>query len=67
MNFVSIDFESANEKRFSPCAIGIVVANEHEIVDEFYSLINPLMEFKSFHTYIHGITENDVSTTVANT
>lgn len=61
MQFVSIDFETANEKRFSPCAIGVVIANEHGIVDEFYSLINPLMEFTSFNTYIHGITEDDVT------
>ena len=25
MNFVAIDFETANEKRNSPCSIGIVV------------------------------------------
>ncbi|MBP2076760.1 3'-5' exonuclease [Oceanobacillus polygoni] len=61
MNFVAIDFETANEKRFSPCSVGLVIANEHGIVDEFYSLINPLMEFKSFNTYIHGITEHDVA------
>lgn len=61
MQFVSIDFETANEKRYSPCAIGVVVANEHGIVDEFYSLINPLMGFTSFNTYIHGITEQDVA------
>ncbi|WP_156288733.1 3'-5' exonuclease [Oceanobacillus salinisoli] len=60
MNFVSIDFETANEKRHSPCAIGVVVANENEIVDEFYSLINPMMEFSSFHTYVHGIHDQDV-------
>ncbi|WP_275577701.1 3'-5' exonuclease [Virgibacillus halotolerans] len=60
MNFISIDFETANEQRHSPCAIGVVVANEHEIIDEFYSLINPLMAFKSMNTYIHGITEKDV-------
>ncbi|MFZ3580151.1 3'-5' exonuclease [Virgibacillus sp. DJP39] len=61
MNFISIDFETANEKRHSPCAIGIVVANETGIVDEFYSLINPLMEFSSFNIRVHGIIEEDVS------
>ncbi|WP_100011313.1 3'-5' exonuclease [Lentibacillus sediminis] len=61
MNFVSIDFETANEKRFSPCAVGVVVGNEQEILDEFYSLINPLTEFRSFNTYIHGIKEADVA------
>jgi len=61
MQFVSIDFETANEKRFSPCAIGVVIADENGIVDEFYSVINPLMAFTSFNTYIHGITEHDVT------
>lgn len=60
MNFISIDFETANEKRHSPCAIGVVVANETGIVDEFYSLINPLMDFSSFNIGVHGITEVDV-------
>src|SRR5699024_3522944 len=61
MQFVSIDFETANEKRFSPCAIGVVIADEHGIVDEFYSLINPLMTFTSFNRYIRGITKHDVA------
>ncbi|RDW18107.1 hypothetical protein CWR48_10965 [Oceanobacillus arenosus] len=62
MNFVSIDFETANEYRNSPCAIGVVVANEVGIIDEFYSLINPLMPFNSNNIYVHGITERDVET-----
>ncbi|WP_106498206.1 3'-5' exonuclease [Lentibacillus sp. Marseille-P4043] len=61
MQFTSIDFETANAKRHSPCAIGIVVANEHEIVDEFYSLINPLVEFSSFNIAVHGITPSDIA------
>jgi DNA polymerase III subunit epsilon len=60
MNFVSIDFETANEKRHSPCAVGIVVANETEIVDEYYSLINPETYFNPFNIRVHGIVENDV-------
>ncbi|MFC3038765.1 3'-5' exonuclease [Virgibacillus xinjiangensis] len=60
MKIVSIDFETANEKRFSPCAVGVVVANEYEIEEEYYRLINPLMPFNRFNTRIHGITERDV-------
>lgn len=60
MNFVSIDFETANEKRYSPCAVGIAVVRENKIVDEYYSLINPLVEFSPYNTYVHGITEEDV-------
>src|SRR5699024_4504343 len=61
MNFVSIDFETANEKRNSPCAIGLVVVNESGIIDEYYSLINPLMSFRSFNTAIHGLRGDDVA------
>lgn len=60
MNFVSIDFETANEKRHSPCAVGIVVANEREIIDEYYSLINPETYFSPFNIRVHGIHEKDV-------
>src|SRR5699024_109185 len=60
MQFVSIDFETANEKRFSPCAIGVVVANEDYIEREYYYLINPLTSFSPWNKRIHGITEADV-------
>ncbi|NBJ69874.1 MULTISPECIES: 3'-5' exonuclease [Clostridia] len=60
MTFVSIDFETANEKRTSPCAVGIVVSNGLQIVDEYYSLINPLTDFRSMNMKIHGITPEHV-------
>ncbi|GGJ88284.1 hypothetical protein GCM10007063_08510 [Lentibacillus kapialis] len=61
MQFVSIDFETANEKRSSPCAVGLAVVDGSEIVDEYYSLINPFTHFSSFNTSIHGITADDVT------
>ncbi|UFU00789.1 3'-5' exonuclease [Radiobacillus kanasensis] len=60
MNIVSIDFETANKYRSSPCAIGIVVSDGVKIIDEFYSLINPLMEFDPYNIYVHGIEEVEV-------
>lgn len=60
MNFVSIDFETANEKRHSPCAVGIVIADEKDILDEYYSLINPETYFNPFNIRVHGIVEEDV-------
>ncbi|GGJ70554.1 3'-5' exonuclease [Virgibacillus salexigens] len=60
MRVVSIDFETANEKRFSPCAVGIVVLEDGKIIDEFYHLINPLMHFNSMNIHVHGINEADV-------
>ncbi|WP_153461892.1 3'-5' exonuclease [Sediminibacillus terrae] len=60
MQIAAIDFETANRYRTSACSIGVVIADEKGIIDEYYSLINPLMEFDSFNTYIHGINEQDV-------
>ncbi|SHG19255.1 DNA polymerase-3 subunit epsilon [Ornithinibacillus halophilus] len=60
MRFISIDFETANEKRFSPCAVGIVVAENNKIIDEYYSLINPKTYFNPMNIRVHGIREDDV-------
>ena len=56
MNFVAIDFETANEKRNSPCSIGIVVVKDGKIVDRIYHLIKPKeMRFLPINIGIHGI------------
>ncbi|MFT6964566.1 MAG: DNA polymerase-3 subunit epsilon [Flammeovirgaceae bacterium] len=40
-DFVAIDFETATGYRNSACAVGIVTVKNREIVDKFYSLIQP--------------------------
>lgn len=61
MDFVSIDFETANEKRNSACALGLVVVKENKIVEKKYWLIRPYeMRFKPINVWVHGITEEDV-------
>ncbi|MBZ9691791.1 exonuclease domain-containing protein [Clostridium cagae] len=56
MNFVAIDFETANEKRNSPCSIGIVVVKDGEIIEEVHHLIKPKeMRFMPINIGIHGI------------
>jgi len=61
MNFVAIDFETANSKRSSACAMGIVVVNNGEIVERKSWLIRPkVLRFDNINVYIHGITHNDV-------
>lgn len=60
MDFVAIDFETANAKRNSPCSIALSVVENNQIVAEFYSLIKPDTEFSWRNIQIHGITENDV-------
>ncbi|MDY2648909.1 MAG: exonuclease domain-containing protein [Pyramidobacter porci] len=63
LNFVAIDFETANSDRASACALGAVLVHDGIIVDEYYSLIRPhptCCNFDPFNTEIHGITETDV-------
>lgn len=61
MNFVAIDFETAHEKRSSPCALGVTVVKNNQIVEERYWLIRPKeLRFAPINIMIHGIRENDV-------
>jgi len=56
MNFVGIDFETANEKRNSLCSIGIVVVKNGEIIEKVHHLIKPKeMRFMPINIGIHGI------------
>lgn len=61
LNFTAIDFETANEKRNSPCSLGIVVVRNGVIVQENYFLIKPKeLRFTEINYRIHGLTEVDV-------
>ena len=60
MNFVAIDFETANAKRYSACPVALTVVRENKIVDEFYSLINPPTDFHWRNIQVHGIHAADV-------
>lgn len=63
MNFVAIDFETANEQRASACALGIVVVENGCLVEERSLLIRPPeLRFNRFNTRLHGIGEGDVET-----
>ena len=60
MDFVAIDFETANASRNSACAIGAVVVKDSVIVERRYSLINPQVPFSKHCSFIHGIDERVV-------
>ena len=56
MKFVAIDFETANEKRNSPCSIGTVVVENGTVIEEVHHLIKPKeMRFMPINIGIHGI------------
>jgi len=59
-DFAAIDFETANGRRSSVCAVGIVVVMSGKIVDKFYSLIQPSPNYYTYWTTeVHGLTRKD--------
>jgi len=61
MNFLAIDFETANEKRYSICSMGIAFVENGKIVDAKSWLIKPPeLRFNRRNISIHKITEDDV-------
>ena len=61
MNFVAMDFETANHEKHSAVSMALAVVRQNEVVDEFYSLIQPETYFSARNTAIHGIREQDVA------
>ena len=61
IDFVAIDFETANRFRWSPCAIGISIVRNSKVVEQITQLICPPNAtdadwFDDFNISIHGIT-----------
>lgn len=63
MDFIALDFETANEHRSSACEVSLVRVS-HGVPKDFYtSLIKPhkTMGFNPWNVRLHGISERDVS------
>ena len=59
-DFAAIDFETANNERTSVCSVGVIIVRNGEIVDSFYSLIQPEPNYYNYWcTQVHGITRRD--------
>lgn len=56
-NFIAIDFETANPKRVSACAVGYAKISDCNIVESDGHLIKPVGGHAPFQSKIHGITE----------
>lgn len=61
MNFIAMDFETANGKRHSACSIALVMVQNNKITGEYYSLIKPETDFHWRNVQVHGIHERDVA------
>lgn len=60
LDFVAIDFETANKYLTSVCSVGIVIVHDGIITERFYSLVRPEPEWYAYyHTRIHGMKAND--------
>lgn len=56
MDFVAIDFETANELSTSACELGIAVVRNYKVVETKSLLIQPPdLRFNPFNTMLHGI------------
>jgi len=61
MNFVTIDFETANYSQNSACSVGLVKFINGKQADTYYSLIRPpKLYIRPDFTDIHGLTVDDV-------
>ncbi|AWN33244.1 MULTISPECIES: 3'-5' exonuclease [Lactobacillus] len=60
MNFIAMDFETANRHPESACSLALVMIRNNVIVDRFYTVINPQMPFDARNIQIHDITAEDV-------
>jgi len=61
MNFIAIDFETANYSQNSACSIGLVKFINNKPSDTYYSLIRPpKLYIRPDFTDIHGLTVDDV-------
>ena len=61
MEFVALDFETANASRNSACSIGMVTVKDGHIIDEYYQLIKPkFIYFNEENIAVHGITREMV-------
>ena len=59
-DFAAIDFETANNERSSVCSVGIVIVRNGEIVDNFYSLIQPEPNYYNYWcSQVHGLCRDD--------
>jgi DNA polymerase-3 subunit epsilon len=61
MNFVAIDFETAQYAAESACSVGLTRFRDGKAQDSYYSLIRPpVLYIRPNFTEIHGLTVDDV-------
>ena len=59
MDFIAIDFETANPKRVSACAFGYARVKDGQVTDSNAHIIKPVGGHAPFQSKIHGIKAKD--------
>ena len=61
LDFVALDFETANKFKNSACSLAVITVKDGQIIKKAYSLIKPpFMSFDDECIEIHGIQPKDV-------
>ena len=60
MDFVALDFETANERLSSICQIGMAVFSDGSLVERYSSFVDPGVPFSDRNVSIHGINEASI-------
>ena len=59
-DFIAIDFETANREPSSVCSVGVVMVRAGQVVDSFYSLIQPEPNYYNYWCQrVHGLSQQD--------
>ena len=56
LDFTAIDFETANSKRASVCAVGATRVRDGRIVERFNQLVHPPLGYDEFNQWNIGST-----------
>ncbi|MCA6361582.1 MAG: 3'-5' exonuclease [Bacteroidetes bacterium] len=58
MNFIAIDFETANRMRSSICSMGAAIVQNGKLVETLHFYIKPVPDYyDSYNTALHGISD----------
>jgi len=58
MNFIAIDFETANSNRSSICSMGVAIVENSKVTHTDHFLVKPTPNYyDSFNTFLHGISD----------
>src|ERR1044072_3371535 len=60
VDFLALDFETANENRSSICSVGLAVVRHGRIVQSEHILVRPAPNYYHYYnTHIHGLSHDD--------